>query len=64
MSRAPSNFKSSDVTRALKAVQAAGLSVVRTEIGADGKITLVHEVAASTDQPGDYDRWKAARHAR
>jgi len=64
MSRAPSNFKSSDVTRALKAVQAAGLSVVRTEIGADGKITLVHEAGVSTDQSNDFDRWKASRHAR
>ncbi|MFA7263001.1 MAG: hypothetical protein WC068_08270 [Caulobacter sp.] len=64
MSRAPSTFKSSDVTRALKAVQAAGLPVVRTEIGADGKITLVHEASVSTEQSSDFDRWKASRHAR
>jgi hypothetical protein len=42
MAGRPAAFKQGDVTKALKAVRAAGMNVVRTEIAPDGKIVLVH----------------------
>jgi hypothetical protein len=39
--RRPSAFKKSDLTRAMKAVQAAGLDIARIEIAKDGAITVV-----------------------
>lgn len=40
---ARATFRQSDLTRALRAAQDAGLPVVRTEIGPDGRIIMVHE---------------------
>jgi hypothetical protein len=39
--RSPSAFKKSDLTRAMKAVQAAGLDIARVEIAKDGAIIVV-----------------------
>lgn len=41
MARAPSTFKQGDVTKAVKAVVAAGVGVTRVEVGADGRIVVV-----------------------
>jgi hypothetical protein len=41
MSRAPSTFRQRDVTKAVKAVVAAGIEVTRVEIDAEGKIIVV-----------------------
>jgi hypothetical protein len=41
--RRPSAFKKTDVTRATKAILAAGLEVSRVEIGTDGSIIVVPE---------------------
>jgi hypothetical protein len=41
MSRAPSTFRQQDVTRAVKAVAAAGVGIARVEIDKAGKITIV-----------------------
>ena len=43
MARGPQAFKQADVVRAIKAVQTAGLVVVRTEIHTDGRIVLYHQ---------------------
>jgi hypothetical protein len=39
--RAPSAFKQRDVTRAVKAVTAAGVGIARVEIDREGKITII-----------------------
>jgi hypothetical protein len=39
--RRPSAFKKSDVTRATKAILAAGLDIARVEIAKDGAIIVV-----------------------
>jgi hypothetical protein len=41
MSRAPSTFRQQDVTRAVKAVTAAGVGIARVEIDKAGKITII-----------------------
>jgi hypothetical protein len=46
----PARFSQRDLTRAVKAAQAAGLAVVRTEITRDGRLILVHE-GAPVPQP-------------
>jgi hypothetical protein len=41
MSRGPSSFKQGDMTRALKAAEAAGLKNYRVEIGDNGKPVVI-----------------------
>jgi hypothetical protein len=64
MARGPASFKQADVTRALRAVKAAGLDVVRTEIGTDGKIVLHHHSEVSSEPATPFDEWKAKHDAR
>jgi hypothetical protein len=40
MARGPCTFKQSDVTKAVKAVVAAGVGVVRVEVDKDGRIVV------------------------
>lgn len=48
-----------NVGRAIKAVQAQGLKVIKTEIAPDGTIRLIHsEAVAGQDSWSD---WKAGR---
>jgi hypothetical protein len=41
MSRVPSTFRQADVTKAVKAVVAAGVDIARIEIDKAGKIVIV-----------------------
>ena len=41
MARTPSTFRHGDVTKAVRAVVAAGVGIARVEIDKSGKITIV-----------------------
>jgi hypothetical protein len=47
MSRSPSAFRQTDVTKAIKGVQAANCSVVRVLIGKDGGIEITAKPASA-----------------
>ena len=51
MARASSTFRQQDVTRAVKAVAAAGVHIARIEIDKTGKIVII--AADATDRPGE-----------
>jgi hypothetical protein len=55
MARAPSTFRRQDVTRAVKAVTAAGVDIARVEIARDGRIIIVTAEAQPAVQD-DLDR--------
>jgi hypothetical protein len=67
MSRAPSTFRQQDVTRAVKAVTAAGVHIARIEIDKTGKITIITATAPVAGSSDDLDlelqRWEA-RHGQ
>jgi hypothetical protein len=50
MGRGCLTFRQSDVTRAVKAVMAAGIKVERVEIDSVGKITIVTRQTSSTER--------------
>lgn len=62
--RRPSLFKERDVTRATKAVLAAGLHVARVEINRDGVIVVV---PGNSEEPTamdtELDNWMNKHHA-
>jgi hypothetical protein len=51
MSRRPSPVRQTDVTRAVKAVAAAGVHIARVEIDRAGKIVII--AADANAQPGE-----------
>ena len=55
MARAPTTFRQQDVTRAVKAVTAAGVDIARVEIARDGRIVIVTAKAPPAVQD-DLDR--------
>ena len=56
MSRGPYSFKQRDMTRAVKAVVAAGLAVARVEVDKDGKIVIVPGTPEATIESGAWDK--------
>jgi len=50
MARAPSTFRQQDVTRAIRAVAAAGVSIARVEVDRAGKIAII---ALGAEPPGE-----------
>lgn len=52
MGRGKCTFRQRDLVAALKAARAAGLHVVRYEIGADGKIIIVTADSERADPAG------------
>ena len=65
MSRTPATFKQADFERAVKAARACGLDIVRSEIGKDGRIILVHTdsppLAVEDDADAALSAWERAR---
>jgi hypothetical protein len=62
MARAPSTFRQQDVTRAVKAVTAAGVHIARVEIDKSGKIVIVTGGAkAELSELAPLDAWRERR---
>jgi hypothetical protein len=62
--RRPSLFKERDVTRATKAVLAAGLHVARVEINREGVIVVVRGNSEGSNAVNtDLDSWIKKHHA-
>jgi hypothetical protein len=53
MSRGPQTFRQRDVTRAIKAVVAAGVDVLRVEVDKDGRIIVVAAQGNQNDRMRD-----------
>jgi hypothetical protein len=62
MARAPCTFRQTDVTRAVKAVTAAGVNIARVEIDKFGKIVIVTGGAkAELSELAPLDAWRERR---
>ena len=57
MARAPSTFRQKDVTRAVKAVVAAGVGIARVEIDSAGKIVIVTIEARDVHGEREANEW-------
>jgi hypothetical protein len=53
MARAPSTFRQQDVTRAVRAVTAAGVHIARIEIDKAGKIVIITDGADRLGKNGE-----------
>jgi hypothetical protein len=57
-------FRQSDISRAVKGAQAAGISVARIEIDATGTIVITSGSPQESAPTDAYSAWKEKRHAR
>ena len=57
MPRAPSTFRQQDVTRAVKAVVAAGVGIARVEIDKAGTIRIITLKAEPNGQGREANEW-------
>jgi hypothetical protein len=57
MARAPSTFRQLDVTRAVKAVTAAGVNIARIEIAKDGRIVIITLAESSEMERREGNTW-------
>ena len=55
MARAPSTFRQQDVTRAVKALRAAGVNIVRVEIDKAGKFDTKEDARAANLAAREHD---------
>jgi hypothetical protein len=60
--RAP--FKQADVSRALRAVDKAGLKIARVDVESSGKFSIVVADGAAIGAANSFDIWKAKYDAR
>ena len=58
MARATCSFRKTDVTRAVKAVKAAGVTIVRVEIDPSGRIAIIAG-SANDNQVKEQNEWDA-----
>ena len=69
MSRGPTTFRQSDLTRAIRGVRNAGVDVARAEIAKDGRIIIVvgeaSNVSSSAELTPDdeLERWRTKKNA-
>jgi hypothetical protein len=56
MTRAPATFRQQDVTKAVKAVAAAGVHIARVEIDKAGKIVII-TTDATENQSAEVNEW-------
>lgn len=63
MTRRPSTFRQADVARAVKAAQAAGLTIGKVEVAPDGTIRVIIADGNESAPLMPFDQWKA-KHAR
>ena len=59
MTRAPATFRQSDITRAIRAVRAAGVDKVRIEITRDGKLVIITGTPTEPNQ-AEANEWDRA----
>jgi hypothetical protein len=57
MGRAPSTFRQQDVTRAVKAVAAAGVDIARVEVDRTGTIRIIAVGAEPVGKGSEENEW-------